>query len=240
MRPVRSVLLAVVLTLCAAALPGAAGAEPLPPYERGNFPNIQEPEGPEEFSWEVTLHGDQELRQIDDRSAAVYYTDPEEHLAFEIGGFAAHDAVGATVPTTLAVTQPNILTLTVHHRAGNPAAGGAPFDYPIIAGEGWEGGFQSVQIKGPPDEAELRAAAEAARRAAAEAAAKASQAPPCAVPDLSGRTVRAARRMLNRAHCALGPVRGERSRGARVVRQYRGAGKSLPAGTEVGVKVLRP
>ncbi|HWN73959.1 MAG TPA: hypothetical protein VNN15_09160 [Solirubrobacterales bacterium] len=43
--------------------------------------------------------------------------------------------------------------------------------------------------------------------------------------------------MLLRAHCELGPVRGEYRRGAKVVKQYRQAGKTLPADTEVGVKL---
>jgi beta-lactam-binding protein with PASTA domain len=62
--------------------------------------------------------------------------------------------------------------------------------------------------------------------------------PLCIVPDLSGRTLKAARRQLRRSHCKLGDVRGERSRGARVVRQFRKPGRELPAGTEVGVKLL--
>jgi len=217
----------------AAMLPAGAAAESAPPYVGVmNFPAIQGPEGPEEFSWQVTLYDGQELRQIDDRTAAVYYTDLQEHLAFEIPVAPAHDADGAMVPTTLAVTQPNTLTLTVHHRDGNPGAAGAPFDYPVLPGEGWEGGFQPVQIVGPPDESAL-----AKVPLPSEPAVLAAR---CLVPDLAGRTLRASRKMLNQSDCALGPIRGERSRGARVVRQYRAAGKSLPAGTEVGVKLLRP
>jgi hypothetical protein len=232
MTAMRSVLLMAVLAV-AAMLPAGAAAESPPPYDGAmSFRAIQGPEGPDEFSWEVTLYEEQELRQIDDRSAAVYYTNPEEHLAFGITAIAAHDAAGATVPTTLTVTSPNAITLTVHHRDGNPAADGAPFDYPVIPGEGWEGGFQPVRIPGPPDESELSAVQPP------------SELPPptptCVVPDLTGSTLRASRKMLNRSDCALGPIRGERGRGARVVRQYRSAGKSLPAGTEVGVKLLHP
>lgn len=168
-----------------------------------------------------TLGEDQELRPVDDRHAAVYFTEPE-HLAFEIEAVAAHDAVGSAVPTSLAVTQPNIITLTVHHRAGNPAAGGSPFDYPVVAGVGWEGGFQTHAVVMPPptEQATL------------------SSAPRCIVPDLSGRTLKASRRQLRKFNCRLGEVRGERSRGARIVRQFRQVGRSLPAGTKVGVKLL--
>jgi hypothetical protein len=219
MTAVRSVLLMAVLAVCASAFPAAAGAQPLSPYEGGGFPNIEGPEGSEEFAWEVNLGEEQELRSIDDRHIGVFYS--TGHESFSITATEAHDAEGATVPTTIAITGESAVTLTVHHRAGNPAAGGAPFHYPVIAGAGWEGGFQTIHVSMPPTE-------------------QAPAPPQCTVPDLGGRTLRAARKMLNRSHCELGPVRGERSRGARVVRQYRAAGKSLPAGTEVGVKVLRP
>ena len=61
-------------------------------------------------------------------TAAVYYTE-DERLAFTINAGLAHDAEGSNVPTSLGVSEGNILTLTVHHRAGNPAASGAPFVY---------------------------------------------------------------------------------------------------------------
>jgi hypothetical protein len=206
-------------------LAATAVADSIPPYDGlMSFPDIQGPDGPEEFSWEVELGKEQELRAIDDTHAGVYYTDPEETLAFTITAQLAHAADGANVPTTLAVTQPNVIILTVHHRAGNPAAGGAPFDYPVVAGAGYEGGFQQHTVDmGPPTEQ--------------------GTPPPvlrCTVPALSGLTLRAARRQLRRSNCGLGAVRGERVRGARVVRQFRKAGRSLPVGTRVGVKLLVP
>jgi hypothetical protein len=210
----------VVLAFAVIA-PEAAGAEALPPYDGlMSFQAIQGVDEPEEFSWELNLDEDEELRLIDETHAGVYWMETDT-LAMSIVAQKAHDSEGSAVPTTIAVTQPNVITLTVHHRAGNPAAGGAAFDYPVVAGDGWEGGIQIHHVVGPPADV---------------------QPPPiiqCTVPDLRGRTLRAARKM-NRSHCALGPIRGERSRWARVVRQYRSAGKSLPAGTEVGVKVLRP
>jgi hypothetical protein len=202
---------------------GHATAAPL--YDGAmTFPAIQSAADPEEYSWEVDLDEGQELRQVDDENAAVYYVGDSEHLAFTVTAVSAHDAEGATVPTTLAVTQPNLITLTVHHRAGNPAAGGAPFDYPITGGPGWEGGFHSVEIQLPPGEVEPR-----------------SEEPPppptCSVPHLRGLSLRAARRQLRFGDCALGPVHGRRTRGATILRQYRPAGKSLPAGTPVGIKL---
>lgn len=212
-----------VLVLAAVSCLGlaiTAAAEPLPPYDGTmSFPAIQGPDGPEDYSWEVKLDGEEELRSIDDTHAGVYWVGTET-LAMTITAGLAHDANGANVPTTLAVIQPNVITLTVHHRAGNPAAGGAPFAYPVIAGAGWEGGTQVHTVVGPPTEQ-----------------ATAPPAPRCTVPNLVGRTLKAARRQLRRSHCKLGEVRGERSRGSRVVKQFRKPGKSLPAGAEVGVKL---
>ncbi len=142
--------LAVVLMLFWA--PSALAA--LPVYNGlMTFPQIDSPAGPEEFSWEVSLGKGQELVQVDGRTAEVRYEDGIS--AFGIAAEAAHDADGTAVPTTLVVVQPSVITLVVHHRAGNPAAGGTPFVYPVVAGEGWEGGVQTEPVQGPPDEAEL-------------------------------------------------------------------------------------
>jgi hypothetical protein len=229
----RGLLWASALALACWALPAAAvAAEPCPPFDGAmSFQNIQGPDDPEDYCWEVNLAENQELRQINDQEAEVFYTDPEHH-AFSIVAGRAHDAVGTDVPTTLLVVQPNVIVFTVHHRAGNSAAGGSPFDYPVIAGEGWEGGFISVQIQGPPDESELKAKP-------SPPPVEEALAPTCEVPVLQGRTLRAAKRALLRSGCALGPVRGRIHLGARIVKQYRPAYKTLPAGTAVGVKLGR-
>ena len=139
------------LVLACAALSSTAAADPLPPYEGMSFPEISGPSAPEDYSWKVQLEEDQELRQVDERDAVVYFTDGE-HVAFSIRAADAHDAVGKSVPTTLEVSSPNVVTLTVHHRAGNPAAGGVPFTYPILEGAGWEGGFSTFEVSMPPRE----------------------------------------------------------------------------------------
>ena len=119
MRRALALLAAAALTLVVAV--GVAAAE-APTYNGAmQFPPIHGPAEAEEFSWEVQLGEEQTLEGIDDQRAAVRYENGV--TAFEISAEAAHDAAGATVPTTLAVTQPNLITLTVHHRAGNPAAG---------------------------------------------------------------------------------------------------------------------
>jgi hypothetical protein len=136
-------LLAVVM-VAGATLFGAAGAGAAePPRYVGDmtFPKITGPEGPEAFSWQIWLEEGQELRQVDGQRAVVLFENGL--LAFSIAAEEAHDAEGTGVPTTLTVTQPNIITLTVLHREGNPEAGDAPFRYPIVAGRGWSGGFQT-------------------------------------------------------------------------------------------------
>jgi hypothetical protein len=205
-------------------MPAAAiAAEPCPPFDGAmSFPDIHGFEDPEGYCWEVQLEEGEELHQVNETEAAVYFEGG--HDAFTIKAMEAHDAIGTTVPTTLTVTAPNLITLAVHHRAGNPAAGGAPFDYPVSAGAGWEGGFQTYEVKMPPP---------------TEQAPPPSQAPTCEVPILQGRTLKAARRALLAAGCQLGPVRGRRHPGAKVVKQYRRAYKVLPAETEVGVRLGR-
>lgn len=217
----RALAITVVVALLGAAAPAGAWAEEIPPYDGTmSFPAIHGPADPEEFSWEVKFGEDEELRAIDERHAGVYWSD--ETLAMTIEAVAAHDANGIDVPTTLAVTQPNVITLTVHHRAGNPAAGGAPFLYPIVAGVGWEGGFQTHVVATPPPEAMPGKQAS------------------CRVPRLLHRSLREVRKILRKYGCKLGEVRGERSRGAWVVKQYPRRGRVLPAGGEVDVKVAPP
>jgi hypothetical protein len=209
----------LVVTGLLLLLPTAAIAYPVYNGDQ-RFQDILGPEGAEEYAWEVELGESQELRQVDDTHAGVFYEDGTE--AFSIEAIGAHDAEGTTVPTTIVITQPNVITLTVHHRAGNPAGGGASFDYPVVAGEGWEGGFKTEPAvilepdhQGPPPP------------------------PICVVPDLTNRTLRASRKILHRAHCTLGRVRGERRREVRIVEQYRQVGKVLPAWTAVDVRALK-
>lgn len=238
-------LLAAVVILCGLAVGSSAALASPPVYEGSTaFPTIYGPAEPEEFSWEVTLEDEEELRQIDEKEIGVYYS--SGHPAFAIQAEPASDAVGATVPTTIQVTGENIFTLTVHHREGNPAAGGAPFVYPISAGQGWEGGFVPTEIEGPPDETELREQREREERKEREEreerqmAEEAAQAKRCRVPALRGATVAGARRRLLRANCRLGAVTrsgGVTRRTGRVVHQTEPAGSSLAQDARVGIKL---
>lgn len=136
-----SVSIAALTALAAIALPATAAAHPL--YEGAlTFPDIADASGAEDYSWEVELSDDQALRAVDPDHAEVYYVDGDgvsgdEQVVLTITAPEARDAAGADVPTTLGVSEGNVLTLTVHHRAGDPLAEGAPFDYPVVQGPAW-------------------------------------------------------------------------------------------------------
>jgi hypothetical protein len=166
-RPLYVVALIALLTLVGVLGGGPTSASAsLPTYDGIlAFPTIHGPSDAEEYSWEVQLGAEQSLEQIDEQHAEVYYA-YKHHPAFGITAEAAHDANGATVPTSLSVTEPNVITLIVHHRAGNPAVGGAPFVYPITAGAGWEWTGPPQIVTGPKDETELREEREARENAA--------------------------------------------------------------------------
>ncbi len=210
------------------------------------LPEIRGLESPERYPLRVDLARRQELRQVSPTEVQVVYTDGTE--SFAITAEKAHDADGARVPTTLEVTGEDEITLTVHHRAGNSAAGGAPFDYPITAGEGWEEGgpFQPVIIKGPPDETELREMSERERmeRALIEVVPPAQVEPTpavtCKVPTLRGYSLRGAKNRLRAAHCGIGAVHlaaGATEGKGKVMKQFHAAGTELTAGAPVAVKL---
>jgi hypothetical protein len=111
------------------------------------FQAIRSASAPEGYEWEVDLSPGQTLKSVDGQHAEVYYANG--HAAFGIQAEPAHDAVGTEVPTTISVTSPNVIVLTVAHRE-------KPLVYPVIGGAGWRGGFVSVSIQGPKDEQELR------------------------------------------------------------------------------------
>jgi hypothetical protein len=231
------VLLAAFLILLCVLLAGSSASASPPVYEGGWFPEIHGPSDPEEFSWEVSLAEDQELRTIDEHEVAVYYSTGER--AFDINATPARAVDGATVPTSIRISGENMVILTVHHREGNPSAGGAPFDYPIVGGVGWEGGFRTITVPmGPPDEQELRERRERQERAAMEEREAAAQAERCHVPALHGATLAGARNRLRRGNCRLGAIakpRGVMAKTGRVVGQTRAPGSSFAHDAKVGV-----
>lgn len=105
------------------------------------FENIRDESGSEEFAYRVSLSEEQELVQIDDQTVEVYLSGG--FPSFTITAKPASDAIGTPVSTTLRKTGRDIVTLTVHHRAGHE---GQPFVYPVVGGSGWEGGFRTVEV----------------------------------------------------------------------------------------------
>ncbi len=236
-------LLIAVTFLCALAVAGStstARAE-IPDFDGlMTFRVIHDASGPEEYSWKVHLAPNQGLEQLDDQTAAVYYVN-DHTTALKISAEAAHDAKGTRVPTTLAVSDGDIITLTVHHRAGNPEADGESFDYPIMAGPSWSGSYETVIVQGPPDEAELKEMRERQEREAREASeAKEREEVHCVVPVLKGKSLRASRKILVRNGCSLGRValrKTDSKKSAKVVSQSHWAGAVLKPGAPVGVKL---
>jgi hypothetical protein len=228
-----AVLIAVSAVAAAPALAGAA----LPTYDGAvAFPNIKGPADPEEFSWEVTLGKGQELQQVDAQHAQVAYDDGT--IAATIDAERAHDAEGSEVPTSLAVSDGNVVTLTVHHRAGNSAADGAPFIYPVVGGPGFVIGPVEVVV-GPFDEQELREARERIEREnRAQVSDEGRPQVRCLVPRLKGRSLKKAAQRLRKANCKLGEIsrgRNVTAKTGKVVKQSPKAGAGLAGGAVVNV-----
>jgi hypothetical protein len=232
------------LLVVAAASAEEADTAPIQEYDSGAFFWITGPESPERFPLRVTLDEEQFLEQVSPTEVEAEYAG--HGLAFRIVAAKAHDADGANVQTTLELTGRDLVTLVVHHRAGNPAAGGAPFDYPVTEGEGWEGGFQTIIVKGPPDETELREMSERERieKMITEASPAAQVEPPpvitCRVPTLRGYSLHGAKNRLRAAHCGIGAVHlgtGATAGDGKVVKQFHPAGTELAAGAPVAVKL---
>jgi hypothetical protein len=219
----------------AVAVASSAGEEgdaaPIRSLDEGGFawPEIRDAAGFEEYPFEVNLGPGQVLNQVTEHEVAVY---AEGYVQFKLTDPRAHDAEGATVPTALVVTEPDVVTMIVRHRAGNPAAGGAPFLYPIVSGTGWEGGFRTitVEMNNPTPPAPTPEPAPATPTA-------------CTVPSLHGLSLKSAKARLHAALCTVGQVRlaaGATAGKGRVVKQFRPAGTQLGAGTPVAVKLGLP
>jgi 6-bladed beta-propeller/NHL repeat len=110
------------------------------------FKAIREASAPESYSWVVTVGPEETLKLIDSQHAALFWDDGTQGLL--ITAQPAHGADGETIPTSLSVSEGNVITQTVHHRNGG-------FVYPAVAGVGWEGGFHTEQaeVHNPAEEA---------------------------------------------------------------------------------------
>jgi hypothetical protein len=211
------------------------GGEPLPVYDGDlTFPPIAGADDPGEYSWQVSFHVPGEtLQSINDQEAAVVYE--SGLVGMVITAQKARDANGANVPTTLEVSEGDVITLVVHHRDGS-------YLYPVSPGGSFTAGPTTI-IVGPADEAELAAA----KRRVEEANPPAPTSPPptisCTVPALRGLSLRGAKLRLRAAHCGIGQVHlagGATASGGKVLKQFHFAGAELPAGTPVAVKLGPP
>lgn len=125
------------------------------------FQNIRAGSAPEVYSWKVQLHENQELKEIDEQHAGVFY--PDGTLALTVNTEIAHDATGKEVPTSLGVEGNNVLNLTVEHQNSG-------FVYPVTAGPTWQTGYETIIVPGPPtkqEEEEEQAALERSLRESA-------------------------------------------------------------------------
>lgn len=224
-----ALLCALLASLAVAVAPAAAeesDTAPLREMSEGgfNFPEITGPEAPERYPLQITLGEELVLEQLSPTEAGVFYSSGHV-LSFTMTAEKAHDAIGTNVPTTLEVTAPDVVTLFVHYRAGNPAAAGAPFDYPIMGGEGWEGGIRPITV--PLTEPHVETPQPIAT-------------PSCKVPALRGLSLRAAKARLRADHCAIGKIdlaHGATAAKGKVMKQFRVAGADLPSGATVAVKL---
>jgi hypothetical protein len=103
------------------------------------FNAIRDSAGQESYSWEVRVGEGESLRLINPQHAGVFWEDGTQ--AMLLAAQPAHDGDGKAVETTLTVSEGNIVTLTVHHKVPG-------IIYPVVAGVGYLGGFQTIE--GPP------------------------------------------------------------------------------------------
>jgi hypothetical protein len=232
-----ALLCALVASLAFAVGPAAAepsDSAPIRPLSDGgfSFPDITGPESPEEYPFQLNPPASEiVVRQVNDKQVVGEYKEGG-YIAWSIDADLAHAADGATVPTTVSLSEDAegpVITLTVHYRAGNPAAGGTPFVFPITGGAGWEGGYRtiSVELNDPSSPS-------------TDQPTPAPPVPTCTVPSLHGLGLRAAKARLRGADCAIGQVhlaRGATEGKGKVVKQFRAAGTQLAAGATVAVKL---
>lgn len=137
------------------------------------FQAIRSATSPETYSWKVHLTEGQALHYVNSSQAEVVNDDGK--TAFLITAENAHDATGALVPTSLQVNG-DVLTLKVEIHSGT-------FVYPIVAGQGWEGGYRvPVIVEGPEDEAEIKQREQEERERAEREALEGGEGPPPPAP----------------------------------------------------------
>ncbi|HEX6154193.1 MAG TPA: hypothetical protein VFZ19_11795, partial [Solirubrobacterales bacterium] len=114
-----------------------------------SFQSIRDQAATEYFSWEVLLREGQTLHQVNEDSAEIRLSDGTPAMTIMVEP--AHDAVGTSVPTSLTVSEGNVVTLRVQHHS-------ASFVYPVTGGTGWAGGLTTETVSAPTDQKELEEA----------------------------------------------------------------------------------
>jgi PASTA domain len=203
------------------------------PEDAFAVPTIVGPEAPEEYPFRFDLQPGQTMLQFSEDDAQIVTEGSSSVTTISAAG--GHDAAGAIVPATLRVSEGDLVTVVVPHRAGNPAAGGAPFDYPITEVASF------IAISFPLVEPRTSKQTEQdATEANPPTNPVGPPAPTCKVPSLRGLSLRAARTRLRADHCAIGQVRlgagATRGKG-KVVKQFHPAGAQLAAGAPIAVKL---
>lgn len=217
-------LLLAFLGALAVASPIAAASE-LPECKGLDFKAILGPDESGECTWRIQLHEGQEASLEGDQVSIYYEEEGRRRISWYVVAPPASDAVGAAVPTTIALSEGDLITLAVHHRLSDPAAVGAPFTYPIVEGRGWTGGFQTYEVQMPPQEQP-------------QVAPPPAPPPACHVPALRHDSLDQARAQLRAGGCTLAGVHrhpGVSARRGRVVKQSAAPGTDGPLGFAVTV-----
>lgn len=179
------------------------------------FPPITEVGGPERYVWRVEHGPNQTLRAVSATEAEVDY--PDGIAAVTIVATKAFDARGTEVPTTLELSEGDLVTLVVHHRSG-------AYVYPVTGGERPISNEPTI-VPGPPAEKQIE---------------DSTPTTVCTVPALHGLSLAGAKAHLRAAHCSIGEVRlapGATAGKGRVVKQFRNVGAQLAAGAPVALKL---
>lgn len=111
------------------------------------FKAIRDESAPETYSWKILLNEGQTLKAIDSGHVSIFNSDESQALA--ITAEAAHDATGKAVPTSLSVSEGNVLTLTVKYK-------GQGVVYPVLGGPAFQSSYTLPVIwEPPPEESEI-------------------------------------------------------------------------------------
>lgn len=230
-----ALLCAVVACLAVVVAPAAAetGGGKLPVWVPGSsYPTIETASDPETYSWRVELEAGQTLVAVSDERAVIRRGSEDEG---DIVAPTAHDADGELVPTSIAVSEGDVLTLTVRHHE-------AEYAYPITLERPWliisQESTEPVQIPVAEDTGTPNPYVSNYVYPPFEP--NFTPKPACEVPKLAGLGRHAAAAKLRAEHCKLGKVRlarGATAAKGKVVKQSHAAGAGLAPGAPVAIKL---